>query len=278
MGEKRYFWLKLKVDFFTQPKIKKLRRMAGGDTFTIIYFKLQLLSLKNKGILLFEGIEETFAEELALTIDESLEDVKATLAFMALQNLIIQNSEDEFVLPETIELIGSETESAARVRKYREQKKQLSLQCDSDVTVGNTDIDIYEEINLDQDQNQDTQLQVEVEEHMDVSGTSEFQMALKEFVAFRKESKYPLTGTSLKKICDQLCELARDDTEKVAILRQSIRNGWKDVFPLRKYNENAAATRSYKYGKTKFQNYKPAEYDFFEIERLERERREKEEK
>ena len=42
---KKYYWLKLMKDFFTQPKIKKLRKIAGGDTYTIIYLKLQLLSI-----------------------------------------------------------------------------------------------------------------------------------------------------------------------------------------------------------------------------------------
>ena len=46
---KRYYWLKLKENFFNQKEVKKLRRVAGGDTYTIIYLKLQLLSLKNGG-------------------------------------------------------------------------------------------------------------------------------------------------------------------------------------------------------------------------------------
>ena len=70
MAEKKYYWLKLKNDFFAQPRIKKLRRMAGGDTYTIIYLKMQLLSLENEGVIIFEGIEDDFIEELALTIDE----------------------------------------------------------------------------------------------------------------------------------------------------------------------------------------------------------------
>ena len=37
---KRYYWLKLKDDFFTSKRIKKLRAMAGGDTYLIIYLKL----------------------------------------------------------------------------------------------------------------------------------------------------------------------------------------------------------------------------------------------
>ena len=55
MGEnKKYYWLKLMNDFFTQPRIKKLRKIAGGDTYTIIYLKLQLLSLKTNGVLVLK--------------------------------------------------------------------------------------------------------------------------------------------------------------------------------------------------------------------------------
>jgi predicted phage replisome organizer len=56
-AEKKYYWLKLKEDFFRQPRMKKLRKVAGGDTYTVIYLKMQLLSLANEGMLFFEGIE-----------------------------------------------------------------------------------------------------------------------------------------------------------------------------------------------------------------------------
>ena len=41
MANKKFFWLKLKEDFFRDKRIKKLRKIAGGDTYTIIYLKLQ---------------------------------------------------------------------------------------------------------------------------------------------------------------------------------------------------------------------------------------------
>ena len=46
---KRYYWLKLKADWFSDKRIKKLRSIAGGDTHTIIYLKMMLLSLKDEG-------------------------------------------------------------------------------------------------------------------------------------------------------------------------------------------------------------------------------------
>ena len=49
---KQYYWLKLKDDFFRQKEIKKLRKIAGGDTYTIIYLKMLLLAIKEENKLL----------------------------------------------------------------------------------------------------------------------------------------------------------------------------------------------------------------------------------
>ena len=121
---KRYYWLKLKDDFFTDKRIKKLRKIAGGDTFVLIYLKLQLLSLQNEGMLEYEGIEDDFAEEVSLMLDEDLENVEVTLNFLRQTGLLVESEiPNEYLLPETQTLIGSESASAERVRKYRERQK-----------------------------------------------------------------------------------------------------------------------------------------------------------
>ena len=51
-------------------EVKKLRRIAGGDTYTIIYLKLQLLSIKREGLIMYEGTESNLTEQLALELDE----------------------------------------------------------------------------------------------------------------------------------------------------------------------------------------------------------------
>ena len=128
---KRYYWLKLKDDFFRQKEIKKLRRIAGGDTFTIIYLKIQLLSLKDNGKLFYEGIEDNFAEELALEIDEDVDNVQVTLNYLIRHGLLEEVKQDEYVLPQTMSAIGSESASAERVRKNRAKTKLL--QCNNNV-------------------------------------------------------------------------------------------------------------------------------------------------
>ena len=144
---KKYYWLKLMNDFFPQPRNKKIRKIAGGDTYTIIYLKLQLLSLKNNGVLIFEGIEDNVIEELALTIDEEVDDVAITFQYLLKQGLIEQLDEESYLMTETQYLIGSETASTIRSRKSRE--KQKALQCNTDATICNTEIDIDIEIEED---------------------------------------------------------------------------------------------------------------------------------
>jgi len=119
---KKYYWLKIDASFFDDIRIKKLRQLAGGDTFTCIYMKLMLLSLKHEGKLILEHCDD-FAEELSLKIDEKIENVKLTLLYCENEKLIEILDENEINLPQVISSIGSESESAERVRRYREKKK-----------------------------------------------------------------------------------------------------------------------------------------------------------
>ena len=156
MAEKRYFWLKLYDDFFTSKRIKKLRSVAGGDTYTIIYLKMQLKSLKTEGFLYFDGVMSDFAEELALDIDESVEDVKVTINYLMSVGLLETNDGEEYKLPFLDNCIGSETAHTQRQRDYIKRKKERELlekasQNDADVTqmLQVSDVEIEKEIEID---------------------------------------------------------------------------------------------------------------------------------
>ena len=132
MGEKRYYWLRFKDDFFDSKRIKKLRKMAGGDTYVIIYLKMQLKALRTDGVLEYTGIEPDFVDELALDLDEAPDDVRMTLAYLMTYGLCECSDNIHYFLPYVVENTGSETASTQRVRDYRERQK--ALQCNADVT------------------------------------------------------------------------------------------------------------------------------------------------
>lgn len=151
---KKYYWLKLKEGFFDTKPLKKLRKIAGGDTYTIIYLKLQLLSLSGEGVLYYEGVEDDFIEELALAIDEEVDDVQVTVLFLEKCGLLERVSDSEILLTAVPYAIGKETDSAKRVREYRQRK---ALQCNTGVTNGNTEIEKELEIETEKRERTDYQ-------------------------------------------------------------------------------------------------------------------------
>lgn len=152
---KRYYWIQLTQDFFKSKEMKLLRKIAGGDTHTIIYLKMMLISLEDGGCIYYDGLADNLAEEIALMIDENVEDIKITLLFLESKGLLTRKNDRDYFLEQVPEMVGSETASARRVRKFR--KNQLALQCNNDVTKRNGDIDIEKDI--------DTEIEKDVDEN-----------------------------------------------------------------------------------------------------------------
>lgn len=165
---KRYFWLKLHKDFFKRKEIKRLRKIAGGDTYTIIYMEMLLRSIIDEGKLFFDGLEDDFASELALDLDEDEENVKITIQYLLKTGLLEIRSDEEYYLPDTKDSTGCETAVAVRVRRHRE--KQKALQCNANVTqvkhFCNGEIEIEKEIE------KEIELEKEVEEEEKTTTTT----------------------------------------------------------------------------------------------------------
>lgn len=141
---KRYYWLKLKTNFFDSKEMLRLRSIAGGDTYTIIYLKMLLLSLKTDGLLEYDGVDATQDEEIALLLRESLDNVKLTIAFLKRVGLLEVVNKNDFFLNQVPVLTGSEAESTVRSQKCRQLKREAveqiegdekTLQCNANATL-----------------------------------------------------------------------------------------------------------------------------------------------
>ena len=167
---RRYYWLQLKDDFFNSKEMKLMRKLPGGEEITIIYLKMMLVSLSEQGKLYFEGLAEDLAEELSLIIDEDPEAIRLTLMFLTKKKLLTTSDDYQFNLEQVPEMIGSETASARRVRKHRENQK--ALQCNSDVTKCNGDIDI--DIDIDKGQKPQSDVYEEIIKYLNEKTGSHF--------------------------------------------------------------------------------------------------------
>lgn len=225
---KRYFWLKLKDDFFSQKEIKMLRRIAGGDTYTIIYLKMLLLSLKNDGKIYFDGIADNFVEEIALDIDEDVENTHITFNYLK-QKGLIEFDDHELEMSNIASMIGSETESARRVRKHREQK---ALQSNTNVTtkkqLGNTEKEIETELELEKDIDIEKDKETDTEkERVGVVFDKYTELGFGAINAFKAEQLSEWLKTFEPEVVVKSLEVASNNNKATMNYVNGILNNWK---------------------------------------------------
>ena len=102
----RYYWIKIHDNFFERMEIKKLRKMPGGDTLTIIYLKLLILTRNSDGKIKFEGIESSLSKELALQINEEEASIELTLHALKMMKLL-EEYEGDIALTEHSKVTGA---------------------------------------------------------------------------------------------------------------------------------------------------------------------------
>lgn len=155
---KRYYWLKLKENFFEDDTVSWLEEQENGKDYVIFYLKLCLKSLKDEGQLIRyvgERLIPYDVKALAKITDTAPDTVAVAMKAFLDIGLIEHLETGEIYMTQINEMIGSETESARRMRKKRllDNKKQELLEgashCAQDVQKSDTEIDI--EIDIEKD-------------------------------------------------------------------------------------------------------------------------------
>lgn len=164
-GQKRYYWLKLQNDFFSRKEIKRLRRIAGGDTLTIIYLKMLCRSLKENGKLYYDGLDNDFVSELAMDIDEDTENVQITVNYLIKTGLLEQIDEVEYTLKDAESNTGSETAAAGRMRRCRAKKvAEMRNNVTQELQVGYVEKEIEKDKEIEEEKEKDKEIDKEIEE------------------------------------------------------------------------------------------------------------------
>jgi len=122
---KIYFWIKLDENFFKNLAIKNLRKtVTGGDTLVIIYQQMLLTSLPNNGVIYYEGTLQDIAQEIALNLDEKLDDVRLAIDYFQKAGLLQIGDDGSAEMLQVPMLIGQET----NWNKYKRNKKLENFQ------------------------------------------------------------------------------------------------------------------------------------------------------
>lgn len=152
--KKRYYWLKLKKDFFQQHQIKVLKALPNGRLYALIYLELLAESTTHDGELRYSKMLPYDTVTLASVIDEDKDNVEKAIETLVNLEMVEVLDDGTIYMREIQKLIGSETGKAERMRDYREQKKvenatslpQCSLENRVQSTENRIERDIYKDI------------------------------------------------------------------------------------------------------------------------------------
>lgn len=153
---KRYYWIKLKTDFFNLAEIDFLLSQQDGCKYIVLYQMLCLQTANNNGELasrLGEMIVPYDADKIVRdTKYFSRDTVIVAMELFKKLNLIYTEEENCFRIAGFENMVGSETGWAKQKREQREKQKLLSGQCPPNSPI---EIDIDKESDTEIDKNID---------------------------------------------------------------------------------------------------------------------------
>lgn len=161
-SNKRYYWLKLKEDFFEDDTIQWLEEQENGKEYVIFYLKLALKSLDGDGKLI-RYVGETLlpydVKALAKLTNTSPDTVAVAMKTFIDIGLVSRLEGGEIYMNQIQEMVGSETRAAESMRRLRAKEKaqkQLENNNGNNVTESYPELlEIEREIELDKDTEQE---------------------------------------------------------------------------------------------------------------------------
>lgn len=130
---RKYYYLKLKDNFFDSEELIILESMDNGYVYSNILLKLYLKSLKNDGKLLFNNRIPYNPNLIAKVIRHNPNDVEKALKILEQLGLIEVLKNGTIFMSDIQSLIGKSSTEADRKREYRKridmEKGQMSYNC-----------------------------------------------------------------------------------------------------------------------------------------------------
>ncbi|MBO0580352.1 phage replisome organizer N-terminal domain-containing protein [Clostridium botulinum] len=262
---KKYYYLRIKENFYDTEDIKILQSMDNGYLYSDILMKLYLKSLKNEGRLMFKEHIPYNPKMVATVTGHNIAIVeKAIKVFIELGLIEILDNGAIYML-DIQNFIGKSSSEGDRKRAYRkkiEMEKQNLLPKGQMSDERPPEIELEKEIDIELDIEKDTELEKKkkkkgskkegtkktyntiIDEYTD---NEELKNTILEFIKMRTLIKSKMTNNALDLMLKNLNKLSNSDDIKIKILEQSIMNSWKSVFPLKESNsikQNSSNTDS----------------------------------
>lgn len=175
VAEGRFYWLKLKRDFFKRHDIRIVESMPNGKDYVLFYLKLLCESVDHEGALRFSDTIPYSAEMLATITDTNVDIVKSAVKIFCELKMMDISSDHTIFMTEVNRMIGSavDNDNANRQRRYRERQKELqggiknTAEIPEDVTKNNGGV-----IKNNESKNKSKRIEKELNKELDINSYS----------------------------------------------------------------------------------------------------------
>jgi predicted phage replisome organizer len=133
---KKFYWLKLKRDFFKRHDIRIVEAMPNGKDYILFYLKLLLESIDHEGALRFSDTVPYNEQMLSVVTDTNIDIVRSAMKLFLELNMMTVLDDKTIYMTEVNQLIGSETRGAQRKREQRlkwDNVPRLSQECPTEI-------------------------------------------------------------------------------------------------------------------------------------------------
>ena len=167
----KYYWLKLKKDFFKRHDIRIIEAMTNGKDYILFYLKLLVESVDHEGALRFSDTIPYNDEMLATITNTNVDIVRSALKVFTELKMIDVLDDSTIYMNEVSKMIGSaaDNDNAIRQQRFRDKQKEKSAVLDSSVTKNNASVtecvtnnneskSIEKDIEIDKEKDMDKQL------------------------------------------------------------------------------------------------------------------------
>jgi len=128
MADKKYYWLKLPADFFSKPSLMLLTS-KGADHISV-YMRLLTMAINTDCRLMYTEDTPYTVEMLSMMLGYQKDTMQEIIDNLIQFKLLEVLEDGSYYLVELPEMIGSESTSAERQRKSR-QERDKGVTCDS---------------------------------------------------------------------------------------------------------------------------------------------------
>lgn len=242
---KKYYWLRLKEDFFSDDTIRYIEEQENGVYYSNFYLKLCLKSLKTEGRLMRligSNLMPYDIKSLANLTGVDIDTVAVAMNLFEKIGLIEIMETGEIYLAQIEELIGGETEKAALMRRKRAEDK---LKSNKVTAISNNVTKVlperYPEIEIEKEIDIELEKEKRVKEKkttfspttyiQEQSLSPSLEEKVLEWFGYKKERRESYKETGLKSLCTQIKNKANEYGEQVVIdlITECMANGWKGI-------------------------------------------------